>query len=138
MSKLIRFGVSLDGELSERFDKLIAGKGYKNRSEAIRGLIRQELVKKEWVLGKEVTGAIALVYDHHKRDLVSVLTDVQHEFHHIIVSTQHVHLDDDNCLEIVVVKGRPAGVQKLAERLRSTKGVKYGSLSMATTGKDIR
>lgn len=137
MPSLIRFGVSLDKELSKKFDTLIAQKGYKNRSEAIRDLIREELVKREWERGKEVTGAVALVYDHHKRDLISILTDIQHEFHHLIISTQHVHLDHDNCLEIVVVKGRPNMVQKLAEGLRSTKGVKYGSLSMATTGKDI-
>lgn len=137
MSKLIRFGVSLEGELSKKFDSLITQKGYKNRSEAIRDLIREELVKREWVQGKEITGAVALVYDHHKRDLVSILTDIQHEFHHIIISTQHVHLDHDNCLEIVVVKGKPNKVQGLAEKLRSANGVKYGSLSMATTGKDI-
>ena len=87
MSRLLRFGVSLDSELSKKFDHLISEKGYKNRSEAIRDLIREELVKKEWILGREVTGAIALVYDHRKRDLVSILTDMQHEFHHIIIST---------------------------------------------------
>lgn len=137
MPGLVRFGVSLDGGLSRRFDDLIAKKGYKNRSEAIRDLIREELVKREWMQKKIVTGAIALVYDHHKRDLVSILTDIQHEFHNTIISTQHVHLDHDNCLEIVVVKGRPDKVRSLSEKLRSANGVKHGSLSMATTGRDI-
>jgi CopG family nickel-responsive transcriptional regulator len=137
MSHLVRFGVSIENELLERFDKLIHEKGYSNRSEAIRDLIREDLVKKEWVGGKEVAGIITLVYDHHLRELVSTLTDVQHDFHQLIISTQHIHLDHDNCLEIVIVKGRPKEVEGLAFQLKSTRGVKYSSLSMATTGKEL-
>lgn len=137
MAGLIRFGVSLEKELLDRFNKLLREKNYPNRSEAIRDLIREDLVKKEWVKGKEVAGAITLVYDHHKRELVSKLTDVQHKFHDAIISTQHIHLDPINCLEIVVVKGKPRKVEELAQRLKSTKGVKHGSLTMATTGKEI-
>jgi CopG family nickel-responsive transcriptional regulator len=137
MSDIIRFGVSLEKELLEKFDKLSKEKQYPNRSEAIRDLIREELVKREWVEGKEVAGAITLVFDHHKRELMNTLTDIQHDFYQLIISSQHVHLDHDNCLEIIVVRGKPRGVKELADKLRATKGVKYGSLSIATTGKEL-
>jgi len=137
MSDIIRFGVSLEKELLEKFDKLSKEKQYPNRSEAIRDLIREELVKREWAEGKEVAGAITLVFDHHKRELMNTLTDIQHDFYQLIISSQHVHLDHDNCLEIIVVRGKPRGVKELADKLRATKGVKYGSLSIATTGKEL-
>ena len=137
MSDIIRFGVSLEKELLEKFDKLSKEKQYPNRSEAIRDLIREELVKREWVEGKEVAGAITLVFDHHKRELMNTLTDIQHDFYQLIISSQHVHLDHDNCLEMIVVRGKPRGVKELADKLRATKGVKYGSLSIATTGKEL-
>ncbi|TET08344.1 MAG: nickel-responsive transcriptional regulator NikR [Candidatus Atribacteria bacterium] len=137
MSEIVRFGVSLEKELLEKFDILIKEKKYPNRSEAIRDLIRENLVKREWVEGKEVAGAITLVFDHHKRDLVNILTDIQHDFHTLIISSQHIHLDHDNCLEIIVVRGKPTEVRELADKLRAAKGVKYGSLSIATTGKEL-
>jgi len=137
MSDIIRFGVSLEKELLEKFDILIKEKKYPNRSEAIRDLIRENLVKREWVEGKEVAGAITLVFDHHKRDLVNILTDIQHDFRKLIISSQHIHLDHDNCLEIIVVRGKPTEVKELADKLRATKGVKYGALSIATTGKEL-
>jgi len=137
MSDIVRFGVSLEKELLEKFDKLSKEKQYPNRSEAIRDLIREELVKREWVEGKEVAGSITLVFDHHKRELMNTLTDIQHDFYQLIISSQHVHLDHDNCLEIIVVRGKPRGVKELAEKLRATKGVKYGTLSIATTGKEL-
>jgi len=137
MSEIVRFGVSLEKELLEKFDRLIKEKKYPNRSEAIRDLIRENLVKKEWIEGKEVAGAITLVFDHHKRELVNTLTDIQHDFHQLIISSQHIHLDHDNCLEIIVVRGKPIEARGLADKLKSTKGVKYGSLSIATTGKEL-
>lgn len=137
MSELVRFGVSLEKELLVQFDALIREKDYPNRSEAIRNLIRESLVKEEWIEGKEVAGAITLVYNHHKRELVNTLTDIQHTFHDIIISTQHIHLDGSNCLEVVVVKGTPKKVQDLAQKLKATKGVKHGALTMATTGKKL-
>ena len=137
MSDIVRFGVSLEKELLEKFDRLIKEKKYPNRSEAIRDLIRENLVKREWIEGKEVAGAITLVFDHHKRELVNILTDIQHDFHTLIISSQHIHLDHDNCLEIIVVRGKPIEVRGLADKLKSTKGVKYGSLSIATTGKEL-
>lgn len=137
MTKLIRFGVSLEDDLLERFDHLIKEKNYTNRSEAFRDLIRQELVQKQWQAGGEVAGAITLIYDHHKRELVNKLTNIQHDFGRIIISSQHTHLDHDNCLEIIAVKGNPKEVQKLADNLKSVKGVKHGTLSMSSTGKGI-
>jgi CopG family nickel-responsive transcriptional regulator len=137
MANLVRFGVSLEKELLTKFDKHIKEKNYATRSKAIGDLIRENLIKKEWVEGKEVVGAITLVYNHHRRELVNRLTDVEHDFHQLIISSQHVHLDEANCLEIVVVKGKPKEIDKLAQSLKSTKGVKHGSLTMATTGKEI-
>ncbi len=137
MLRLCRFGVSLEKELLDKFDRLIRKRNYTNRSEAFRDLIRQELVKKEWRENKEIAGAITLIYNHHKRELVNKLMDIQHGFQKVIVSTQHIHLDDHNCLEIIAVKGVPMEAQKLADTLKSVKGVKHGTLSMASTGKEI-
>ncbi len=137
MSELVRFGISLERELLGKFDRLIRERNYPNRSEAFRDLIRETLVKKEWSQGEEVAGAITIVYDHHRRAIVNKLTDIQHDFHELIVSTQHIHLDKDNCFEIIAVKGDPKRIQKLASKMTSTKGVKHGSLTMATTGKNL-
>lgn len=137
MPKVIRFGVSLEKELSEKFSRLLKEKNYNSRSEAFRDLIRQELVNQEWKGGKEVAGAITLVYDHHRRELLNKITDIQHDFQNIIISAQHIHLDHNNCLEMIAVKGSPKEVQRLADMLKSIKGVKHGTLSMSTTGKDI-
>jgi len=137
MSSLIRFGISLDSELSRKFDERIKRKAYTNRSEAIRDLIRQDLVQQEWLQGSEVAGAITLIYDHHQRELQNKITDIQHDFQNVIISAQHIHLDHHNCLEIIAVKGNPAGVEKLAAMLKAVKGVKHTTLSMSTTGKAL-
>ncbi|HOW35376.1 MAG TPA: nickel-responsive transcriptional regulator NikR [Candidatus Omnitrophota bacterium] len=137
MAKLIRFGVSFEKELFTHFDRRIKEKGYTNRSEAIRDLIRNDLVDAEWQSGKEVAGAITLVYDHHHRDLLNRLMDIQHDYHANILSTQHVHLDHHNCLEVVVAKGDPQGVQDLYGKLKSLKGVKHASIAMSTMGKTV-
>lgn len=137
-SHLVRFGVSIEEELLTKFDMFLKEKNYPTRSEAIRDLIREHLVKYEWLCeDKEIGGAIVLVYDHHRRELVNKLMSVQHSFCEIILSSQHIHLDHNNCLEIIAVKGKPKEVKELAFRLKSTKGVKYGSLNMATTGKEL-
>ncbi len=137
MPELVRFGVSIEKELLDKFDRLIKGENYPNRSEAFRDLIRENLVKKEWTEGEEVAGAITIVYDHHRRELVNKLTDIQHDFHELIVSSQHIHMDEDNCLEIIAVKGNPKRIEKLAFKMKAAKGVKHGSLTMATTGKEL-
>jgi CopG family transcriptional regulator, nickel-responsive regulator len=137
MSNLYRFGVSLERSLIQDFDKHIGGKNYKNRSEAIRDLIREDLVKKQWLCGNEVAGAVVMSYDHHQRELVNRLMDIQHDFQKIIISSQHVHIDHHNCLEIVAVKGKARDVEKLASLLKSQKGVKHVALSMSTTGEGL-
>lgn len=138
MSKVFRFGISLEKDLLDKFDQLIRGRNYSNRSEAFRDLIRQELVKKEWQQGRQVAGAINLIYDHHKRELLNKITDIQHDFQKLIISSQHIHLNHNNCLEIIAVKGPPKEVQRLSNTLTSIRGVKHGTLSMSTTGKNIK
>jgi len=137
MARLARFGVSLESGLLNKFDLLTKEKNYTCRSEAFRDLIRQELVQKQWRAGGEIAGAITLIYDHQRRELVNKLMDIQHDFGNIIISSQHIHLDHNNCLEIIAVKGSPKKAQKLADSLKSVKGVKHGTLSMSTTGKGI-
>lgn len=139
MSKITRFGVSLEEELLRNFDRLIRQRKYANRSEAIRDLIREALVKEEWKeKAGEVAGVITLVYDHHKRELLNRLTDIQHDYKDMIISAQHVHLDHDNCLEMIALKGNPQEAAELKDKLRSAKGVKFGSLTMATTGVGLK
>lgn len=138
MGELSRIGVAIDSDLLEKFDLLIGTRGYTNRSEAFRDLIRDELVQKTWESpDSEVVGTVTLVYDHHVRMLSEKLTDMQHDHHKQILSTLHVHLDHDNCLEVLVVKGRAKDVQSIAEKLISTKGVKHGSLTITTSGKEL-
>lgn len=137
MGNLYRFGVSLDKNLITEFDKHIQLDNYKNRSEAIRDLIRDELVRKQWKCGNVVAGAITVTYDHHKRDLVNKLMDIQHDFNTLIISTQHIHLDHRNCLEIIAVKGKAREVSNLANLIKSAKGVFHVTLNMSTTGKNL-
>ena len=137
MSKLVRFGVSLEEDLLVKFDNHIKKHKYTNRSEALRDMIREELVKKEWTDNKEVTGAITLVYDHHTRELVSKVLDVQHDYHACILSTQHIHLDHHNCFEIIVTKGKSKEIEELYQKLKSIKSVKHAGFMMATKGKDL-
>lgn len=134
-----RFGISLDGDLLRKFDRLIALKGYKARSEAIRDLIRESLVKEEWQAGDtETAGTITLVYSHHTRELQDTLTELQHHYHSSIISTMHIHLDEHNCLEVLIVKGKGRIIKKIADMLTATRGVKHGKLTLTTTGRDIK
>ncbi|MBD3321692.1 MAG: nickel-responsive transcriptional regulator NikR [Chitinivibrionales bacterium] len=134
---LYRFGISLDKNLIDQFDRLLKERKYRNRSEAIRDLIREELVRKQWRCGNEVAGAINLIYDHHRRELVNHLMDIQHDFGKTIISTQHIHLDHYHCMEIIAVKGRARDVSNLANALKAVKGVMHVSLSMSSTGKKL-
>jgi CopG family nickel-responsive transcriptional regulator len=135
--ELVRFSISLEKDLLENFDQLVEERGLNNRSEAVRDLIRQEFVKKEWDEGKEVAGAVTLIYDHHQRDLVNKLMNMQHDHGEVILSSQHVHLDHHHCLEIVAVRGKASQVRRLADQLRGAKGVMHGTLSMTTTGGEM-
>jgi CopG family transcriptional regulator, nickel-responsive regulator len=139
MSSLSRIGVAIDSDLLEQFDALIQERGYSNRSEAFRDLIRDELVEKTWESPEsQVVGTVTLVYDHHVRMLNEKLTGIQHDHHHNILSTLHVHLDHDNCLEVLVVRGKSAAVRKIADVLISTKGVKHGRLTITTSGAGLK
>jgi len=137
MSELVRFGVSLEKDLLDKFDALIRRRKYTNRSEALRDMIRDDLLKQEWEAGGVVAGAITFIYDHHTRDILNKITDIQHDSQEVIISTQHIHLDHHNCLEIIAVRGRARDIQRLTNTLKAVKGVTHGTLSMSSTGGDI-
>ena len=132
--KTERFGISLPAELLEKFDKKIEEKMYSNRSEAIRDLIRESLVEDKWgdVAEQEVVGTLTLVYDHDKRGISDKLTDLQHEDHANVISSMHVHLDEHNCMETLVLRGSAKKVKEVSDRLISTKGVKHGDIVKTT------
>ena len=136
MPELVRFGVSLEEGLLKRFDDLIHRRKYTNRSEALRDMIRQELLKQEWEEGGEVAGAITFIYDHHTRELLSKITDIQHDSQEVIISTSHIHLNHNYCLEIVAVRGVVKKVLKLSDSLRAIKGVRHCALSMTGSAEE--
>jgi len=127
-----RFGVSLEEELLIELDRLVEKHHFPNRSQAIRFLIKKYSVEDDWEGNQLVAGAIVLVYDHHKRDLQTKSTYIQHDFHHLILSVQHVHLDHHNCLETIAVKGKAIELKNLANQLIAIKGVKHGELVMTS------
>jgi CopG family nickel-responsive transcriptional regulator len=138
MSKITRFGVSLESMLLEKFDRLNSQKGYKNRSEAIRDLIREKLVSEEWGSSEhETVGVFSLVYDHHQRELNKILNHIQHQYLEVIVSSTHVHIDHHNCLEVIILRGKADVIKKITDQLASTRGVKHGKLIMTSTGSDL-
>ena len=131
---LKRFSISLEENLLKKFDDYIAKRKYNNRSEAIRDLIRKSFVREEWEAGHNVVGVISLVYDHHQPQLQERVTELQHNYHHLINSTTHIHMDHDHCLEVIIVRGKAKRVQELAESLIAIRGVKDGNLAMNSTG----
>ena len=138
MSSITRFGVSLDTELLNSFDQHILQKGYKNRSEAIRDLIRENLITGEWKEREcETVGVFSIVFDHHQSDLSSKLNSIQHDHLDIIISTTHIHIDHKNCLEVIILKGKTSIIQSVSNALSSIRGVKHGKLIMTTTGLNI-
>lgn len=138
MSELARIGIAISEDLLQEFDKLIARRGYSNRSEAFRDLIRNELVGEISAAPEaEVYGTVTLVYDHHARMLSEKLTELQHRYYDAILSAVHVHLDHDNCLEVILVRGRSSFVQELANGLIATKGVKHGRFMLTTSGRNL-
>jgi CopG family transcriptional regulator, nickel-responsive regulator len=137
MSDLSRIGVAIEADLLAEFDALIAKRGYPSRSEAFRDMIREQLVQESaGSASAHVVGTITLVYAHHVRLLSDKLTSLQHSFHHEILSTLHVHLDSDNCLEVVVVRGRASEVRRIADTLISMKGVRHGRLTITSAGRE--
>ncbi|NLZ16129.1 MAG: nickel-responsive transcriptional regulator NikR [Desulfobulbaceae bacterium] len=131
---LKRFSISLEEQLLERFDAYISEHGYVNRSEAVRDLIRKEFVGAEWEQDGEVAGVITLVFNHHQALLQEKITEIQHDYYTLITSTTHVHMDHDNCLEVIIVKGQASLIRELAEKMIALRGVKNGNLTMTSTG----
>lgn len=136
-SGLTRFSVSLPTSLAENLDLMVLQKGFESRSNAIAEMVRDRLVEHhEQNSSREIAGTITLVYDHHKRNLQEILTNIQHDHHERIISSMHVHLDHDNCLEVLVVRGKPREIRSIADNLIAAKGIKHGKLTITTTGKD--
>lgn len=126
-----RFGVSLENEVMEMLDSYVQTNQFPNRSQAIRHLIEQHTVEKKWLCNNEVAGAIVLVYDHHKNEITKLANEIQHDYHHLILSSQHIHLDHDLCLETIAVKGLANELTDLADKLIALKGVNHGKLVMS-------
>ena len=128
-----RFGVSLEESLLKNLDNFVVKHRFPNRSQAIRFLINQHVVEEKWKEDENVAGALVLIYDHHKRDLQKQMTSLQHDYHCLILSSQHVHLDHHNCLETIALKGKAGKLLKLTDKLKAIKGIKHGDLVMSTT-----
>ncbi len=138
MSGLIRFGISMEKDLLERLDQEIVKRGYPNRSEAIRDLVRGHLVELDWSHeDEEVAGTVTIIYNHHVRGLSDLLLELQHEHHDMIISVMHVHLAHDHCLEVMIIKGKAGEAKDLAGRLIGIKGVKHGKLTITSTGERL-
>ena len=144
MGAISRFGVSADDELLESFDRLIANQGYATRSEALSDLMRDSLVRARLAAspdGAEVLGSLTLVYDHHATDLTDKMAELQHDHHELVVSVLHIHISHEDCMEVIVLRGKAKGVRTLSDSLLSLKGVKHGRLfvtqpaQLITTGK---
>lgn len=131
-STLKRFGISMEGSLLRKFDDLVQQRGYENRSEAVRDLVREAIVQKSWEDGEQIiAGSILLFYDHHQRNLLEEMTRIQHSVHDVILATTHFHLNHDSCLELIVVKGKAKEIRELSHKLTSLKGVAYGNFTVA-------
>jgi CopG family nickel-responsive transcriptional regulator len=138
MPPLSRTGVSLDEDLLQEFDHLITRRGYQNRSEAIRDLIREALLTDNVTSNKPVVGTLTLVYDHHVPNLSQKLTEAQHSAGAMILAATHVHLDHNYCLEVIIMKGRSTALQDLAHRMLALRGVELGKLVLTTSGKELK
>ena len=138
MGRTVRFSVSIDSDLLRRFDEAIKRKYYGSRSKAVRDLIRNFLVEREWEESdREVMGSLTILYDHHVKGVVDKLLEIQHMRRDNIISTMHVHLDEDNCMEVMALKGFPNEIMEISNQIVSCKGVKHGKLVMSSTGKEI-
>ncbi len=133
MQNITRFGVSIEPELLNKFDKIIKKEGYNNRSEAIRDLIRKDIVSDTIQQpDSEVIGTLTMIYDHHIGNLTNQLLDIQHDHHNEILNTTHIHIDHDTCLEVLIIKGKISNVKKLADNIKSLKGIKHGELVVSS------
>ena len=136
--ELSRFSVSMPSDLVHQLDGMVVEKGYANRSQAVADMVRAHLVEHRGQMGEhEIAGTVTLVYDHHKRNIQALLTDIQHDHQDVILSTLHVHLDHNNCMEVLAVRGPASAVKHVADRLIAAKGVKHGRLTVTTTGREF-
>jgi CopG family nickel-responsive transcriptional regulator len=138
MPAIVRLSISLEKPLFEKLERLVRDSRYTNRSEYLRDLIRQRLVEQEWAdQRQEVVGTITMVYDHHARLLSDKLVEIQHEHHEQVLAATHVHLSRRLCAEMIMVRGSPARLRALIDRLRQQRGVLHAELGMSTTGKHL-
>ena len=138
MANTVRFSISISPDLLRKFDQAIKERAYKNRSKAIRDLIVNFIVDREWEKSdREVMGSLTILYDHESRGLLEKLLEIQHDRHENVISTMHMHIDERNCMEILAVKGYPDEIRELADKILSCKGVKHGRLVMSITGAEI-
>jgi CopG family nickel-responsive transcriptional regulator len=134
METIVRFGVSIEPELLDQFDVIIKKKGYTNRSEALRDLIRKNIVHEETTNPEaEGLGTLTMVYDHHTGSLTKRLLEIQHDHHQEILTTTHIHIDHHHCLEVLVLKGKTKSIQTLADRIKALKGIKHGELVLTSS-----
>lgn len=137
VSRTVRLSMSIDEPLLQRLEQLAGEHGYENRSELIRDLIRERLVREQWAGDAEVVGSITLLYNHHQRMLSERLTEVQHQHHDVILATTHVHLSHEICVELILARGRAGEIRHLADELRTMKGVLHADLSLSATGEAL-
>lgn len=133
-SKVARIAVSIEENLLKQFDEFRVKQGYTNRSQIVQDLIRNYIIEEKWESNEKAMGTITLAFDHHTNDLAERLTAIQHDYHSEIISNMHAHLDEDNCLEVIMVKGKGKDIRELSNRLISTRGVKHGKLTLTTGG----
>jgi CopG family nickel-responsive transcriptional regulator len=139
MPEIVRQSFSMESSLWVKLERLVKKKGYTNRSEFIRDMLREQLVQQEWEdENQEVVGTITMLYDHHTRLLGEKLTDIQHDHHQAIMATTHVHLDHDLCAEMIMMRGRASRIREVADRIRQQKGVLHASLAISSTGRALR
>ncbi|MFQ6087335.1 MAG: nickel-responsive transcriptional regulator NikR [Candidatus Methanofastidiosia archaeon] len=137
MEKVKRFGVSLKPHLLEKLDKMVREKGYPNRSKVIRDLIRDFLVEEEWRKNERVVGTITVVYNHKASGIGEAFRKLQHSHHKNILSMTHVHIDEDMCLEVLVLKGRARKLKEISDRLLGTRGILHGKLVCTSLGRNL-
>jgi len=137
MARMTRFGVSVEKGLLAEFDRLIARRGYPTRCEALRDLMRQALISQAWDENVQTAATVTLVYDHNDPGLEAKLTDIQHHFHDNVVAAMHSHLDEHDCLQVIILKGKAKAIRKMADALISAKGVKHGDIVMTAAGKAL-
>jgi CopG family nickel-responsive transcriptional regulator len=135
---LCRFSISMAGDLVDQLDAMVKAQGYANRSQAVATMVRADLVEHHGQTGtQDIAGTVTLVYDHHKRNIQALLTDIQHEHGDLIIATLHVHLDHHHCMEVLAVRGRADAIKAFTDELIAAKGVQHGKLTVTTTGKDL-